>query len=563
MDDNIGKVINNTYQITGILGKGGMGTVYKAHDLLLEMDVALKTIDTELAKDPEFNRRFEIEAKSLAKLNNANIVNIKALLPTDFGLCLIMEYVDGYTLADMLKEKGPFDGKTVLSIFGQILNAIGHAHRANVVHRDIKPNNIMLTSDGQVKVMDFGLAKAQQGSSARTVTVGKIMGTVPYMSPEQAKGIRSDLIDGRSDIYALGMTLYEAIAGRLPFEEEQSDLGILQAKIEGKIPPPDKFKPGLPKEIVKVVMKAIDKDPEKRYQTAAEMWKDLNPEKSPMPARRNPALYIILALVLAVFGLFLYNLTMTFQLSVNSTPANALIQIDQKAVGATPIEHFDVETGIFSLQQTRYVSLHIEKENYIGKDTGIVLSRGKNSIAILLAEKPGTASPVVQKNRVTAQGSGAVESSPATGGRLIVQAIPTGSLTIDKDAKTVEVAEAKTLNLSAGEHTLRFRNSRCGEKETKVNISGDKPASVTCYFQSYVNIQSLDESGEPFFGTIMLDGVNTGVYTPKSDYPLDCGTHTITVTRVGYVTIEQPQTVRVQPSFEKKSTEIVFHLRTK
>ena len=192
----IGKIVDN-YQITAVLGKGGMGVVYKARNMALEKDVALKMMDASLARDESFLKRFQSEAKALAKLQNPNIVTVYDLRETELGFCIIMEYVEGTTLAAKIKQWGPLPVKMAISVFKQLLTALDHAHKVGVIHRDIKPSNIMLTEQNIVKVTDFGLAKIQQVSAA-TVTMGT-GGTLYYMSPEQVRGLSN--VDDRGDIY--------------------------------------------------------------------------------------------------------------------------------------------------------------------------------------------------------------------------------------------------------------------------------------------------------------------------------------------------------------------------
>ena len=262
----IGKVVD-TYKITGVLGKGGMGIVYKAKDTTLDRDVALKMMDTALARDESFLKRFQSEAKALAKLQNPNIVSIFTLRETELGFCIAMEFVEGNTLADRIREKGAMPFENVFPIFKQLLTALDHAHEVGIIHRDIKPSNVMLTPNNIVKVTDFGLAKIQQVSGA-TMTLGT-GGTLYYMSPEQIRGLSN--VDHRGDIYSLGMTLYETLTGKVPFTDAETDFSIRQMVVEGRVPPPDKMNPALPRDLVKVVMKSIEKDPAKRYQSAGAM----------------------------------------------------------------------------------------------------------------------------------------------------------------------------------------------------------------------------------------------------------------------------------------------------
>lgn len=266
MDQMIGREIDS-YKILEVLGRGGMGVVYKAVDTTLDREVAVKMMDVLIATDPNFLKRFQSEAKALAKLQNPNIVSIFALRQTDFGVCIVMEYVKGKTLADVLKQSVLLPIPRVIHIFRQLLTALDHAHKGGVIHRDIKPGNVMLADGDVVKVTDFGLAKIQKGAVS-TMTMGTA-GTLYYMSPEQIRGLGQ--VDHRGDIYSAGMALYECLTGRVPFKNEDSDFAVAQMIVEGRIPTPDKFNASLPKDLVRIVMKSIDKDPGKRYQNAAEM----------------------------------------------------------------------------------------------------------------------------------------------------------------------------------------------------------------------------------------------------------------------------------------------------
>ncbi|MDP2364009.1 MAG: serine/threonine-protein kinase, partial [Ignavibacteria bacterium] len=187
MDSLIGKTIDN-YRIIEVIGRGGMGVVFKALDTSLEKIVALKMIDPFLARDENFVRRFKTEAKALAKLENQNIVAVYALRETESGFFMVMEYVESKPLSQYLQENGPFNITDTISITKQLLNAIGHAHKVGVIHRDIKPSNILICDNGKIKVTDFGLAKVvEQKGPSSTVTQARA-GTLYYMSPEQVKG---------------------------------------------------------------------------------------------------------------------------------------------------------------------------------------------------------------------------------------------------------------------------------------------------------------------------------------------------------------------------------------
>jgi serine/threonine-protein kinase len=249
------------YQIVEKLGEGGMGVVYRAVDLSLDRVVALKALSAELAQHPELEQRFRAEARAQASLNHVNLATLYAFLVEGGSAWMVMEFIEGETFASMIQRRGPIPSQEALPLFRQALLGLGYAHRMGVVHRDIKPGNIMLNREGIVKVMDFGLAKVL-GNRGMTRT-GAQMGTAWYMSPEQ---VRNQGVDIRSDIYALGVTLYEMLAGRVPFESD-SDYEVMTAHVNTPPPPPTQFYPYIPQGVVNAVLTALAKDPNARFQT--------------------------------------------------------------------------------------------------------------------------------------------------------------------------------------------------------------------------------------------------------------------------------------------------------
>jgi len=271
-DPAVGRTVDG-YRIVEVLGRGGMGVVYKAEDVALGREVAVKRIDPAFARDPSFLRRFRSEARALARIHSPHIVQVHALRETEIGHIIVMEYVAGGTVKDHIIAK-PVPAATIVRCIQQTLTALEHAHQAGVIHRDIKPHNLLLSQseraeDRTVKVTDFGLAKINQsGDRSRTVTRG-VYGTLHYMSPEQVEGLGQ--VDARSDLYAVGMTMYEMVAGRLPFDEESSEYTIMRMIVEEELPGLDQFVPDVPPPLRDVVGRALEKDPADRYQSAAEM----------------------------------------------------------------------------------------------------------------------------------------------------------------------------------------------------------------------------------------------------------------------------------------------------
>jgi len=270
MDPMIGKKIES-YEIQEILGRGGMGVVYRARDSKLDRDVAIKMMDLHYASDPNFLKRFQSEAKALARLQDPHIVSIFSLLETPDGICIVMEYVKGLTLAKLLQPEVALPVQRVITIFKQLLMALAHAHKEGVIHRDIKPANIIVGDEDRIKVADFGLAKVKQ-EFAVTATKGTA-GTLYYMSPEQFRGLKE--VDNRGDIYSAGMTMYECLAGKLPFGTEDSYFTIAQQVVHGQVPPPETLNMQIPGGLVAIVKRMIACEPKDRYQNAEDVVKDL------------------------------------------------------------------------------------------------------------------------------------------------------------------------------------------------------------------------------------------------------------------------------------------------
>ena len=265
----VGLVFDNRYKIEKIIGIGGMAVVYKAIDLLMRRVVAVKMLKDDIAADEQSVRRFINESKAVAMLSHPNIVNIYDVSVRDNVKYIVMEYVEGITLKNYMTHKGVLSLREILSYSEQILSALDHAHTKGIVHRDIKPHNIMLLKNGRIKVMDFGIAKLP---NAETVTMtDKAIGTVYYISPEQASGMR---IDSRSDLYSLGVLMYEMGCGRLPFNAD-SPVSVALMQVNDNAVPPRKLNPHLPIGLEQIIQKAMEKDPEERYQSAALMLRHI------------------------------------------------------------------------------------------------------------------------------------------------------------------------------------------------------------------------------------------------------------------------------------------------
>lgn len=255
------------YRIEETIGAGGMAVVYKAWHTSLDKYFAIKKLSDSLAQNSEARERFVREAKTHSRLEHPNIVKFHDILQDHVtaNVYIVMEYVEGRTLAKMIgKETGPIPFEKAWPIFRQLLEGISYAHSQGVVHRDIKPGNVIVTPDNKVKILDFGIARDETG---HTITQsGQVVGTLQYASPEQIKG---EKVDQRSDIYNLGMTLYEMVAGRLPHDvnPNSSSFHIMQRMLNDDVPDPRNFYPHIPENVVAAIFKAIDRDVDKRLHT--------------------------------------------------------------------------------------------------------------------------------------------------------------------------------------------------------------------------------------------------------------------------------------------------------
>jgi serine/threonine protein kinase len=265
----IGRILGNRYELLEKIGEGGMAIVYKAKCRLLNRFVAVKILKEEFSNNIEFMEKFKREAASVASLSSNNIVNIYDVGHEGDVNYIVMEYIKGKTLKQIILQNGSMDSSLVIDYGMQIAKALECAHKNNIIHRDIKPHNILITEDGIVKVTDFGIAKAS--SSVTMTNTSTVMGSAHYFSPEQAKG---SFVDFRTDIYSFGIVLYEMTTGRVPYDAE-SPVSVALKHIQEPVVPPKDINNRIPSNLNKLIVKAIEKEPIKRYQTAKDMYLDL------------------------------------------------------------------------------------------------------------------------------------------------------------------------------------------------------------------------------------------------------------------------------------------------
>jgi serine/threonine-protein kinase len=265
----IGKILGNRYRLIELIGEGGMALVYQAEDSLLCRTVAVKILRPQYANDSEFVDRFRREARAAASLAHPSVVNIFDVGQEDGMDYIVMEYIPGANLKSIIKKEAPLPVERALEITRQIASALNHAHQRNIIHRDIKPHNILITPDGQVKVTDFGIARAVSASSF--TQTGMVVGSVHYASPEQVRG---GLVGPQSDLYSLGCVLYEMLTAKVPFSGDTS-IAIALQHLQGEAVPIGQLRPETPPEVVALVEKAMAVEPSDRYPTALAMLKEV------------------------------------------------------------------------------------------------------------------------------------------------------------------------------------------------------------------------------------------------------------------------------------------------
>src|SRR5580698_7857326 len=264
------RVLSGRYELSHLVARGGMAEVYRAHDRLLDRPVALKVLFPELSVDRSFVERFRREAQAAANLSHPHIVPVFDWGEDNGTYFIVMEFIDGRPLSSILRTAGPLHPDRAAEIGADVALALDYAHRHGVIHRDIKPGNVLITDEGQVKVTDFGIARAVNTDESLTQT-GAVMGTATYFSPEQAEGLG---VDARSDIYSLGVVLYEMVAGRPPFLGD-SPVSVASKHVREQAPAPRQFNPSIPQDLEAIILKCMTKSPEFRYQTSMELRNDL------------------------------------------------------------------------------------------------------------------------------------------------------------------------------------------------------------------------------------------------------------------------------------------------
>jgi len=523
--------INQTishYKILRKLGAGGMGEVYLAEDMDLRRKVALKFLPPQLTSDPELKARFRREAQAAAALNHPNIITIHEISEYRNTSFIAMEYVEGESLREVIvREKLPV-GKA-LEIVIQICEGLREAHRAGIIHRDIKPPNILINHDDRVKIADFGIAKLQ--GATQLTEEGVAIGTPHYMSPEQAKG---EKLDQRSDIFSVGVVLYELITHHLPFQGDNQPV-VLYAITYTTPPPLAQYAPGTPEGLQRLVDKALEKARDTRYQQIDNLLADLKreekllsrppkstadvppPKEKKTPSRRNIliALAAVFALLLVMFAIYLSsqfdagstNTPVTSDvvpLSIATTPGGASVFLNRDSIGVTPLN--------FSSSVSGMIKIHLQKPDYFPIDTSFVIRTGRDS----------TFSFALQ---------------PAA--RVSIKVTPPQAKVL-LDGKMIPLSRLANITLSVGPHRISISAEGYASKENQFSLRQGINPTLTYSLDRIAastlpqpTVGSIQITSVPSGASVWLDGRQIGI-TPYENNVLQPGNYQLSVRKDGY-----------------------------
>jgi serine/threonine protein kinase len=573
----IGKVLDN-YRIIESLGIGGMGVVFKAIHIKLEKIFALKMIAPGLVMNENFLKRFQAEAKSLAKFEDPNIVRIYDLRSDNDQWFIVMEYVEGINLLDKIKQDGPYSWPESLPVLKQMLSGVVHAHDAGIVHRDIKPNNIMITQDGIVKITDFGLAKDQaSGSNTLTVASG---GTLYYMSPEHVKGF--SFTDKRSDIYSLGMTFYEMLTGSVPFKDINSDFDIREKIVRKEFEKPTTINPDIPLALESIVMKAIAKNPDDRYQSAEEMldavsdFEEVNQDainkagqsrkktdrKTPVRERKtsptpmlkssgdnNPSFIkssvfriSAVAAVLLLIVLFLVYQKSSLSTAGKSDLANRSDLSASGTLNSFPAYQNDDSLHEGTLNGSKATAgaegLRLDEKNFINVDTA-KLPALQNSSGGVVKSKPFAGNPASKNHGNTRNKNASL--SEANTASIFIQSEPVGA-EIWLNGKLEGNTPGRIDKLASGTYQIKLYKAGYQPFIKPVLINGESNRTFNETLSPLTG--SLKIETEPTSAMVYLDGKELQEQTPLDLTNISIGPHQLEIQKKGYASVTQEIEVR-------------------
>jgi serine/threonine-protein kinase len=602
----IGKVIDN-YRIVENLGVGGMGIVFKAIHIKLDKIFALKMIAPGLTMNENFLKRFQTEAKALAKLEDPNIIRIYDLRADEDRWFIVMEFVEGINLLNKIKQDGYFKWQEGLPILKQVLKGIGHAHMAGIIHRDIKPNNIMITRDQIVKITDFGLAK-DQGKRITTLSLSS-GGTLFYMSPEHVKGI--SFTDKRSDIYSIGMTFYEMITGSVPLQSFESDFDIREAIMRKDLPKPSVYNPDIPPLLDNIVMKSLAKDPEDRYQNAEAMLDaisnfeekypilDLGKDiisKSKTKRKSNKKIHAVKAddgpetrfefvlnsqsrqlwkeygpifAIIVIFLIFVLiylfapesgkeepHKLLQAELNIQSDPPGAFIYIDGDSSGITPLDGYLINPGKHQIR--------LQKESFAPFDTLIVITADKsNTFSADLKDIPQrfAQSPRKEKN-ITAAKNAQISTLP---GNLNADSEPAGAI-LWIDGKKSGPTPVQLDHLKHGYHDIRIEKKGYEPYRQRILIKSNTTIRINAKLVLVGG--KLEVSTTPSEAIVNIEDYHIhNKITPVTIPNLPSGLYKVQIEKPGFraiskeVRINQGETSRLLVDLEHLTGNLAIQIR--
>jgi len=583
------------YQICNTLATGGTAVLYKAIQTSLDRPVVIKRLHAHLVSDPNFTRRFELEAKSAASLDHENIVRIIDFGFSDGNYYIVMEYIDGPSLKDVLSSRRLLDEELALLIAHEICMGLDHAHQHGIIHRDIKPANVMITGEGQVKITDFGLAKLHQSQTQQTVA-STLLGTPLYMSPEQAIG---DSIDGRSDLFSLGTICYEAITGTQPFLGDNYAV-VIQNIINGSVPPPSRIRKDISPEAEALVMKALHREPGKRFRSALEMARAIEsllghekilsarprlkrlaggepdvPGKPKLTARRRPRRKSLLPLGLAAAGLATAAILVVMNPHGIENLANAFRALRESNPAPPPREQVIAGQGEalpgFTMSTVEEPSPGVSAVSDTAaraRDTGSVLENSTRNLTLPNAEalrkaelekarlmqepilpnvKPVEPPAPAPKEETPAPAAEPARNEAPASGFIDIAVEPSAEISID-GRRRLFGDHLSMFELPAGTHEIACRSEGYRDYVEAVRIQRGELSRRRISLERLSGAILLEtELGAQVF----VDGVYKGTIPFAAPLTVAAGTHRVELKKAGFhswtsaVLVPQDETVRL------------------
>ncbi len=424
------RVFSERYELNHLIARGGMAEVYRAHDRLLDRPVALKVLFPELSVDRSFVERFRREAQAAANLSHPNIVPVFDWGEDTGTYFIVMEFIDGRPLSSILKSAGPLSAERTADIGAHVAAALGFAHKHGVIHRDVKPGNVLITDDGQVKVTDFGIARAINTEESLTQT-GAVMGTATYFSPEQAEGLG---VDARSDIYSLGVVLFEMVTGRPPFLGE-SPVAVASKHVRDNPPAPRELNPQIPPTFEAIILKSMAKDPAHRYASAEDLRADL--------LRFNEGRSVLaMEDTTAMIGVAGVTTTMAAVAGMDATRAVGAVGGGNGAVpgaeGEAPDETASNRTRNYAIALGLLLLLLLMAGFLLGRNLGYFGGSASFNLPNVVNEQAQVATATLQGDGLNVKQVQQVSAKPL--GTVISSNPPPGTLVKKGDTVTIKVA---------------------------------------------------------------------------------------------------------------------------